>query len=205
MPKTPRLREWRERAALSQGELAARSGISRATIADLEAGNRGAQPKTVRRLAEALYIEPEELYGEPTYPKGSAPPAPQPSLLNGLEEERRLDDEAALAVLFRGLTRRALLIAQRSRRGGPSAELSEEVAELHKEANALYQLRGRRDIFGRASGELAEAEAAYEEAESTIQAMLRQDVEATDEERDMARRFRPEAGDTSNRREADAS
>ena len=88
MPKTPRLREWRERAALSQGELAARSGTSRATIADLEAGNRGAQPKTVRRLAEALEIEPEELYGE-AYPKEVAPPVLQRSFNGLLEEERR--------------------------------------------------------------------------------------------------------------------
>jgi HTH-type transcriptional regulator, competence development regulator len=89
VPKTPRLREWRERAALSQGELAARSGTSRATIADLEAGNRGGQPKTVRRLAEALGIEPEDLYGEAAYPKEAAPPDPQPSFNGLLEEERR--------------------------------------------------------------------------------------------------------------------
>ncbi len=90
MPKTPRLREWRERAALSQGELAARSGTSRATIADLEAGNRGGQPKTIRRLAEALRIEPEDLYGEPTYPKEERRSSLEPSLFNGIEEERRL-------------------------------------------------------------------------------------------------------------------
>jgi transcriptional regulator with XRE-family HTH domain len=88
VPKTPRLREWRERAALSQGELAERSGTSRATIADLEAGNRRGQPKTVRRLSEALGIEPEDLYGR-EYPKEEAPPSPQLTLNGLLEEERR--------------------------------------------------------------------------------------------------------------------
>jgi transcriptional regulator with XRE-family HTH domain len=82
VPKTPRLREWRERVALSQMELAERSGTSRATIADLEAGNRGGQPKTVRRLAKALGVEPEDLYGG-EYPKEQAPPNLQESLLTG--------------------------------------------------------------------------------------------------------------------------
>jgi transcriptional regulator with XRE-family HTH domain len=88
VPKTPRLREWRERAALSQSELANRAGISRATIADLEAGNRGGQPKTVRRLAQGLGVEPDDLYGE-AYPKEPAPPDPQQSFDGLLEEEWR--------------------------------------------------------------------------------------------------------------------
>jgi transcriptional regulator with XRE-family HTH domain len=89
VPKTPRLRELRERAALSQSEFAERSGVSRATIADLEAGNRGAQPRTVRRLAQALDVAPEELYGGAEYPLAETPPDPQPSFNGLLEEERR--------------------------------------------------------------------------------------------------------------------
>jgi len=58
---TSRLRELRDRASLSQQELAARAGVSRATIADLERGNRKPQPKTRRKLAEALGVEPYEL------------------------------------------------------------------------------------------------------------------------------------------------
>lgn len=61
MQETSRLKELRERAALSQMDLAARSGVSRATIADLEAGKRPARPSTRRKLAEALGIEPHEL------------------------------------------------------------------------------------------------------------------------------------------------
>jgi transcriptional regulator with XRE-family HTH domain len=59
--KTPRLRELRERVALSQEGLAKKSGVSRATIADLEAGKRPARPSTRRKLAEALGVEPAEL------------------------------------------------------------------------------------------------------------------------------------------------
>ena len=61
MLRTRRLRELRERVSLSQMELSERSGVSRATIADLELGKRGAQPKTRRKLAAALGVEPWEL------------------------------------------------------------------------------------------------------------------------------------------------
>jgi transcriptional regulator with XRE-family HTH domain len=61
VPKLPQLRRLRNETALSQEELAKRSGVSRATIADLEAGKRGAQPRTLRKLAGALGVEPREL------------------------------------------------------------------------------------------------------------------------------------------------
>ena len=59
-----RLREVRERATLTQEELARRSGVGRATIAGLETGRRRAQPKTAHKLAEALGVELTELYGK---------------------------------------------------------------------------------------------------------------------------------------------
>ena len=61
MLKTPRLRALREQAALSQEGLAKESGVSRATIADLEAGKRPARPSTRRKLAKALGVTPAEL------------------------------------------------------------------------------------------------------------------------------------------------
>jgi transcriptional regulator with XRE-family HTH domain len=85
--KTPRLRELRERATLSQNEFSDRSGVSRATIADLEAGNRSAQARTVRRLADALGVEPEELYGEPASPLISAPPQAEYTTVVGQAED----------------------------------------------------------------------------------------------------------------------
>ncbi len=61
MQKTAHLRELRDRASLSQAELAEKSGVSRATIADLEAGKRKPQPRTRRKLAKALGVEPHQL------------------------------------------------------------------------------------------------------------------------------------------------
>jgi transcriptional regulator with XRE-family HTH domain len=56
-----KLREHRQRRGLTQVELSLISGISRATIADLEAGKRGAYRSTVRKLARALKVKPREL------------------------------------------------------------------------------------------------------------------------------------------------
>jgi transcriptional regulator with XRE-family HTH domain len=64
--KTPRLRELRERAALSQEDLAKKASVARATIADLEANKRPARPSTRRKLAEALGVEPAELMDSET-------------------------------------------------------------------------------------------------------------------------------------------
>ena len=56
----PRLQEHRMRRALSQQELADLAKVSRTTIIKLEAGRR-AWPKTVRKLAKALKVDPEDL------------------------------------------------------------------------------------------------------------------------------------------------
>jgi DNA-binding XRE family transcriptional regulator len=50
----PGLRAARQRAALTQRELGTLAGASKGTIWELEVGRRGAYPRTVRRLAEAL-------------------------------------------------------------------------------------------------------------------------------------------------------
>jgi transcriptional regulator with XRE-family HTH domain len=63
LQKTSHLRELRDHASLSQEELAERAGVSRATIADLERGKRSPQPKTRRKLAAALGVEPHQLGG----------------------------------------------------------------------------------------------------------------------------------------------
>lgn len=55
------LRAIRERAALSQQQLADKSGVSRYTIGRLETGARTARPTTTQRLASALGVEPHEL------------------------------------------------------------------------------------------------------------------------------------------------
>jgi len=58
--RVPRLRDVRHRFALSQEELAERSGVARSTIIKLEAG-REAWPSTVRKLAAALGVKPADL------------------------------------------------------------------------------------------------------------------------------------------------
>ena len=56
-----KLRELRERQALSLRELSELSGVSYNAIWRIEVGRTGAQPRTVRRLATALGVEPHEL------------------------------------------------------------------------------------------------------------------------------------------------
>jgi transcriptional regulator with XRE-family HTH domain len=55
-----RLERWRKRRVLSQAELAERSGVHVATIKRIEAGHP-AHPRTIRKLAEALGVSPEDL------------------------------------------------------------------------------------------------------------------------------------------------
>ncbi len=47
--------------ALSLRDLVRRSGVAYDTINRLELGKQDAQPRTIRRLAEALGVEPKEL------------------------------------------------------------------------------------------------------------------------------------------------
>ncbi len=56
-----RLKQLRRARAMSQEDLEKKSGVARATISALETGKREAQPRTIRRLAEALGVEPHEL------------------------------------------------------------------------------------------------------------------------------------------------
>ena len=56
-----RLRELRVQRALSLRALGERSGVTFATISNLENGNRPARLVTIRKLADALGVEPKEL------------------------------------------------------------------------------------------------------------------------------------------------
>jgi transcriptional regulator with XRE-family HTH domain len=59
-----RLKELRRERVLSLRELEKKSGVSYNTIWRLEDGRQGAHPKTVRKLAEALGVQPSELIRE---------------------------------------------------------------------------------------------------------------------------------------------
>ena len=218
MPKTPRLREWRARAALSQEELRDLSSVSRATIADLEAGNRGAQPRTIRKLAEALDIEPDDLYGVPEYPLTEAPPSPEQPPLNGFEEEWRWQQGGAvselwqlgLAVLYREIAKKGRTAGERLKAG--QLEDLTELEEFGAASAVLAKLRGPRDIRGHEPDELAEAIDDFEAADTDIQAVLRQDLFAdhSQEQRQQLAEFRRKRSEISSaaelqRRPADAS
>ena len=56
-----RLRQLRREQALSQQDLMVMTGVAQATLSDLERGKRGARASTLRKLAQALGVEPKEL------------------------------------------------------------------------------------------------------------------------------------------------
>jgi transcriptional regulator with XRE-family HTH domain len=56
-----RLKELRRERVLSLRELEEKSGVSYNTIWRIEDGRQGAHPRTVRKLADALGIDPYEL------------------------------------------------------------------------------------------------------------------------------------------------
>ena len=59
-----RLRRLRRQKALSQQDVERMTGVAQATLSDLEGGKRGARASTLRKLAEALKVEPRELMKE---------------------------------------------------------------------------------------------------------------------------------------------
>jgi len=55
------IRELRQRKLLSQRELAQKAGVSETTIVKLEMGATKPQPRTLRKIAEALGIGAEDM------------------------------------------------------------------------------------------------------------------------------------------------
>ena len=66
------LRQLREAKVLSQRELAEKSGVSPTTIINIETGKIRPHPSTLRKLAEALGVAPEELAGHLKSGEGKA-------------------------------------------------------------------------------------------------------------------------------------
>jgi len=56
-----RLRQLRQQKVLSMRELEEMSGVSYNTIWRLETGKTGAHPRTIRKIAGALGVDPAEL------------------------------------------------------------------------------------------------------------------------------------------------
>ena len=61
----PALAAHRRRRSLTQRQLGELAGVAHTTVQRLESLNRGAYPQTLRKLATALGVSPEELlHGE---------------------------------------------------------------------------------------------------------------------------------------------
>lgn len=56
-----KLKHWRLARTWTIRELAVRSGVNHAAISQLERGTRQPRPATIRKLADALDVEPMEL------------------------------------------------------------------------------------------------------------------------------------------------
>jgi transcriptional regulator with XRE-family HTH domain len=85
MEELARLRELK---GFSQRALAKESGVSPATIYEVENGRRRANPSTLRKIAAALDVEVADLLGA-EYPKGESRSSLEPSFEDMRGEERR--------------------------------------------------------------------------------------------------------------------
>jgi transcriptional regulator with XRE-family HTH domain len=89
MPQT-RLKQLREEAVLTVHELAEASGVSDDTISKIENGQRIARPSTLRKLAQALVVSPQELRkpaaAEEVALAGKAEAPPVGAVPNSLED-----------------------------------------------------------------------------------------------------------------------
>jgi|SRR5215203_6123082 len=84
------LRRLRTEKGLSQARLAARAELDPSTVNQIERGAREASPATLRKLAEALGVGIADLL-EDVSPIAISRSLREPSLLNGLEDERRAE------------------------------------------------------------------------------------------------------------------
>ena len=59
-----KLKEVRTRRLLTQEELADKAGISAATVVNIERNNQEPHFRTIRKLAQALDVDPTKLLGD---------------------------------------------------------------------------------------------------------------------------------------------
>jgi len=90
-----RIRQLRKERGFSQAKLAVMADMDPATLNRLERGTGNPNLKTLERVADALGVEVADFF-----PKARRRSSPEPTLLNGLEDERRFSrfSEAIIAV-----------------------------------------------------------------------------------------------------------
>lgn len=64
MPLGENVRRWRTRRAMSQDDLATAAGVTQATVWRVERGDKPTRPSTLRKLADALKVDPAKLLGD---------------------------------------------------------------------------------------------------------------------------------------------
>lgn len=74
MAKLTRLKDVRQRRALTQQQLADKAGLNRVTIARIEGGKDEPFPTTLRKVADALGVEPTELLEPVPETRTNSPP-----------------------------------------------------------------------------------------------------------------------------------
>lgn len=99
MVKLTRLKDVRQRKALTQQQLADRAGVNRVTIARIETGRDEPFPTTLRKVADALGVETEELL-EPAREPATRAPANGPVTAPALDERITVVDPEDVARLF---------------------------------------------------------------------------------------------------------
>jgi transcriptional regulator with XRE-family HTH domain len=138
-----RLKQLREEAVLTVHELAEASGVSDDTISKIENGQRVARPSTLRKLAGALDVSPQEL----RRPAKVEEPVP---LVDAPREAGQLDHDHA-AMLLQALEN-ARKVAQ------PLTEQDDQTIAAYRQA--LELMKGGIGVsdayFVEASPELAE-------------------------------------------------
>jgi transcriptional regulator with XRE-family HTH domain len=86
----PHLRVFRQRAVMSQDQLAEKSGVARDTISKLETGKRKAYPSTIQKLAGGLSVEPQMLLGGVEYLDDTSEPETRTSEGRNEKKDRKV-------------------------------------------------------------------------------------------------------------------
>jgi transcriptional regulator with XRE-family HTH domain len=100
MVKLTRLKDVRQRKALTQQQLAEKAGVNRVTIARIEGGKDEPFPTTLRKVADALGVEPEELLAPAAGPPTTDPASGQAADI-ALGERIAVRDEPEVRRLLR--------------------------------------------------------------------------------------------------------
>jgi transcriptional regulator with XRE-family HTH domain len=93
------LRELRRRKGLGQAELAEKGGLNRSSVSTLETGATHPRPATIRALARALEIDPNDLFEGPQAPIEGNPPGSAHAAAGGEAEKLEILEATTTSIL----------------------------------------------------------------------------------------------------------